>query len=197
MSKLRIRSATEQDLTDLIALLRMESNRVGFFPPSAFKDHIGRLGTAVASYGGHAVGMISGYTSLRYARWCRPIAALIVHPSYRRRGIASALIEHEVNMALTRDQSALQAWSREDLPANLLWRSLGWEPIALQAASGARNKRKMLWRHSTTAVVHAQFRDVPPVAGYRAARSTATAVAMTRDGRIWSYGGLTPQEVGR
>jgi GNAT superfamily N-acetyltransferase len=168
-----IRHAWDSDVPEIVALLNPERNRVGFFPPGAVYDHVGRLGTAVALIGGKLVGVISGYRSLRYARWCRPITFLVVDPRYRRRGIATALVAHISRQAVDDGQLALQAWTRQDVPGWQLWTSLCFDPICVKHEPTADKKATILFRRRLTAVPHVDHFKAPPVAGWRAAKLTA------------------------
>lgn len=168
-----IRTANAGDASPIMELINPERNRVGFFPPGAVYDHIGRQGTAVAQIGGQIVGVISGYRSMRYGRWLRPITFLIVHPTQRRSGIASALVHHVEQQALADGQLALQAWTRQDVPGWQLWPALHFDPICVKHTPNADRKATILFRRRLTAVAHADYYTPPPVAGWRAARLTA------------------------
>lgn len=168
-----IRTANDGDAADIIELLNPERNRVGFFPPGAVYDHIGRRGTAVAQLGGRIIGVISGYRSLRYARWCRPISLLVVHPTYRRRSCATLLVQHIAREALEDQQQALQAWTRQDVPGWQLWAKLKFDPICVKHPPTADKKATILFRKRLTAVTHPDHFTTPPVAGWKAARLTA------------------------
>lgn len=168
-----IRHAWDSDVPDIINLLNPERNRVGFFPPGAVYDHIGRSGTAVLLTGGKTVGVISGYTSLRYARWCRPITFLVVDPHYRRRGFARELVNFITAEATAVGQLALQAWTRQDVTGWQLWPALSFDPICVKHTPNADKKATILFRKRLTAVPHADHFKAPPVAGWRAARLTA------------------------
>lgn len=168
-----IRTANAGDAAAIIELLDPERNRVGFFPPGALHDHIGRRGTAVAQLGGHVVAVISGYRSMRYARWIRPITVLVVHPSYRRSQIATRLVGHVADEARADGQLALQAWTRQDVPGWQLWPALHFDPICIKHPATADKKATILFRKRLTAVAHVDHFKSPPVAGWKGARLTA------------------------
>jgi GNAT superfamily N-acetyltransferase len=170
---MNLRHATNADVADIVELLDPERNRVGFFPPGAVYDHVGRLGTTVAVAGGRLIGVISGYRSLRYARWCRPITFVVVRPECRRHGVGKALVQRISDEALDDGQTALQAWTREDLPGWQLWASMHFDPICVKHTPTADKKRTILFRRRLTAVPHPEYFKAPPVAGWKGARLTA------------------------
>ncbi len=168
-----VRTANAGDVGPILDLLNPERNRIGFFPPGAVYDHIGRRGTAVAQIGGQIAGVISGYRSMRYGRWIRPITFLIVLPHLRRSGIATALVDHVADEARADGQLALQAWTRQDVPGWQLWAALHFDPICVKHTPNADKRASILFRKRLTAVAHADHFLPPPVAGWRAARLTA------------------------
>jgi len=170
---MKIRPATDADVQDIIKLTNPERNRVGFFSPGALYDHIGRRGTAVALVGGKLVGVVSGYRSMRYARWCRPISLLVVDPHYRRRHIGTALVARVAREATDDGQLALQAWTRQDVPGWQLWPALHFDPICVKHVPTADRKATILFRKRLTAVAHPDHFTAPPVAGWKAQRLTA------------------------
>jgi GNAT superfamily N-acetyltransferase len=173
---------------DVIALQKMESNRIGFLPKTAILQHVdnGWCVTAIAAR--RVVGYVLGWHRLRYAPWCRPVTQLVVHPLMRRLGIARQLLDAYADLARKHGQTALQAWTRVDLhPAHALWHSLKWTAIATRSpttisqvdhTSRQRSRKKplVLYRLSLTAIRDPQFLALPTRGGANAATILATAI---------------------
>lgn len=160
------------DLAAVESMAKMESNRVGFIPRGALRAYVVEGWCRVARLPtGDVVGYSLGRPSLRYARWCRPVTQLVTLPEYRRRGVARALVGATAVLAVADGRHCLQAWSRADLAANHLWDALGFTMIAERTPESARRRPSLLWRLPLTATAVPVIADLPPVGGYRAART--------------------------
>lgn len=178
-----IRLASVVDLPWVLALQRTESNKLGFIPRRAVEAYVEERWTLVADVDGVVCGYVLGRPSLRYARWCRPITQLVVHEAFRGRGLGRALLNGVAESAAVDGRHAIQAWTRADLAASWFFDHLKWVSIATRQTAAKRGHPMVLRRLSLTAVPHASFNDVPPVAGFRAARVPLTAV--DAQSRLW------------
>jgi ribosomal protein S18 acetylase RimI-like enzyme len=163
-----IRLAKSDDVQNIAALQRLESNRVGFVPFGALVMYIEKGWVHVAEDRTTAlIAYILGRPSLRYARWSCPITQLVVHPDHRRQRIASLLVHRRATEATNAGLDCVQAWTREDLPANRLWEALGFDLIAERKPATARKRSALLWRLPLTAVGHERMREIPPAGGWK------------------------------
>ncbi len=168
MNSIRIRLATADDETAILYLAKLESNRVGFLPRQAIRDRIASADATVAECDGRTVGYLIGRPRLKCAPWVRPVTQLVVDPDFRRRGIASNLIVDLARVAIANGQSALQAWTRVDLPAVQLWAALRFHSIAERPPRNARNRAAVLFRLPLTADLHSDFHALPARSGWKA-----------------------------
>jgi len=111
---------------------RLNKQTLGFFPEGAFDEHAtrGLIAVAVTSDGS-----LAGYCI--YRRTPRNSAAVVhlcIHPDFRGRGIAAALMNF-----VGKETSHLRGvglWCRNDFPAHHLWPRLGF--VARQERIGKR-----------------------------------------------------------
>lgn len=178
-----IRTATPSDLPFVLQMQRFESNRLGFIPRMAVASYIEASWCHVAIVDGYPVGYVLGRPRMRYAPWCRPVTQLCVLDAMRHNGLGRALVTAVMDEARRAGQVALQAWTREDLPAGWFFARLGWEPIVAREPSTARGHPLLLRRLSLVEPRHADFMLAPPYAGYKASKLVPTAV--DAQARMW------------
>lgn len=166
--------AVTADLPFIIALSNSERNAMGFFPTAAIKWYVENLLCTIALLNGERAGFCFGRHSMRYARWCRPITALAVAPAARQQHVATRLLTAVGITAVAAGQEALQAWTRNDLrTAVTMWTRFGFTPICERLPDTADAKPLTLWRYSFSDTRPSEFFDLPPVAGWKAAKITA------------------------
>lgn len=164
----------KEEIPWLIALSNTARNATGFLPRGALEWYVASGNCRTARLRGQPAGYLLGRPSLRYARWCRPITALMVDPAARRRRVATTLIGDLASTAVAAGQLALQAWTRVDLlPASHMWDALGFELTCTRTPTTADKKAIALWRLQLTDTRPDDFYNPPPVAGWKAARNTA------------------------
>lgn len=171
-----IRLARPRDLDTIIELQKRDSNKIGFLPVAAIEEYMQMRAVTTAVYRNGVIGYALGRPSLRYARWCRPITQLVVTAVHRRQGIGTALATAMIAAARADGMTAVQAWSRDDLDAAHLWRSLDFTAVASREPPTARGIPATLWRLQTGVAPCPCFRDLPPVGGYRAGRLHRLAI---------------------
>jgi len=86
---MKVRTATHKDLSRIIEIEKLCFPEELAFPPGMFSFLIRNARTLVACEEGLVTGFIIGYTSGRTGI----IYSLDVHPRFRRRGVASVLIQ--------------------------------------------------------------------------------------------------------
>lgn len=167
-----IRLAQSEDLPHILALQKTESNRVGFLPSAALKEHIdeGRALVAV-SRNGVRVAYLVGRRKLRDQPWVRPITQIVVLNGERRKGIATLLVLRWCTLAQADGQDIVQAWTREDLQANMMWPALGFVAICGKEPKTARGKSAILWRFPMTANGMAKITEAPARSGWKTAKT--------------------------
>lgn len=169
--RLTTKVATPADIGFVCGLAKAHSNEIGFIPEAGIRDYLSHGRCLLAHVDGRPAGYVLGRPSMRYARWCRPITQLVVHPWFRRIGVGTELVTAVEHAAHAAGQLALQAWTRDDLqPALSLWHHLHWQRIGQRLPSTVDRRPLHLWRLRLTATTPPEFFDLPKVAGWKAAR---------------------------
>lgn len=164
-----IRLGLTADLDSILALQRTESNRLGFLPRAALVEHVDKGMVFVAvDRGSRIIAYILGRRRSREQKWVRPITQLVVDRDERRRGIATLLVLHWTTEASRDGRDIVQAWTRIDLSAKMLWPALGFEPVGERRPVTARQIPAVLWRFPLTSEGHRKLRELPSRGGWRA-----------------------------
>ncbi len=170
-----IQLASLTDVTDIVLLQRTESNRLGFLPRTAIRQHVERGWCFTARYDGRVIGYILGWHQLRYNPEIRGVTQLIVLRRFQRHRIATALVSHWMEKAIIDGKTIVQAWTREDLyAAHALWKSLKWTAICRRTPTTARGKPATLYRVSLTNIPSPRFHEIPRRGGWNAAAISPT-----------------------
>ncbi|AFC31538.1 GCN5-like N-acetyltransferase [Paenibacillus mucilaginosus 3016] len=126
---------TREGLVDLLIAVVDGGASVGFVPPLQREEAGGywdsALGPGVHLWVARAGGRIAGTVQLQLAGKANAvhraeIAKLMVHPDYRRHGMARILMQEAERKAAELGRELLVLDTREGDPSNDLYRSLGW-----------------------------------------------------------------------
>lgn len=167
----RIRLAKDTDHPSILALQKTESNKLGFLPGVALTEYLGKGLVYVCELRDRSiVGYVISRKWLGENHEIRPILQLTVIAPLRRMGVGRLLVSKVAAAATLDGQAALQAWTREDLPANRFWDRLGFDLIGDRKPHTARRKIALLWRYRLTAIPDEQYRKMPNRGGYRSAK---------------------------
>lgn len=167
-----IRLAQIDDIPAIIALQKTESNRVGFLPSKAIEEHVtdGRALVAV-NRAGVRVAYLLGRERLRDQEWVRPITQIVVLNGERRKGIATLMVLRWTTIAQSKGQDIVQAWTRGDLTANMMWHALGFVAVGERMTNTARGIPSTLWRFPMTARGHEKLMIPPERSGWKTAKN--------------------------
>ena len=133
-----IDALTQDDLDQLTELLIAtvdDGASVGFLPPLTQEEARACwesvLGPGVILFVTEVDGRIAGTVQLQLALKLNgshraEIARLMVHPDFRRRGIARILMEHAENAVIAEGRTLIVLDTREGDPSNNLYLSLGY-----------------------------------------------------------------------
>ena len=138
-------------LADLLIAVVEDGASIGFLPPisreeaEAYWNQIVEPGVLlwVAIKEGRVIGTVQLHLALKKnASHRAEIAKLMVHPNYRRSGIARLLMNKIENIAVAEGRSLLVLDTREGDPSNQLYQSLGYVeagriPNYAESASGS------------------------------------------------------------
>lgn len=138
-------------LADLLIAVVEDGASIGFLPPisreeaEAYWNQIVEPGVLlwVAIKEGRVIGTVQLHLALKKnASHRAEIAKLMVHPNYRRGGIARLLMNKIENIAVAEGRSLLVLDTREGDPSNQLYQSLGYVeagriPNYAESASGS------------------------------------------------------------
>jgi ribosomal protein S18 acetylase RimI-like enzyme len=129
---------TQQDLnslSDLLIATVEDGASIGFLPPLCHEEALDywkgvlapNVRLWVAQYNGEIVGTVQLHLCVRPNGLHRAeIAKLMVHPKYRRMGIARRLMAVAEQTAIQENRSLLVLDTRAGDPSNDLYRSLGY-----------------------------------------------------------------------
>jgi len=127
---IEIRLATEQDMSDIRALLKATSAAFGFIPVVVLQESIRWAEVIVATNNQNVVGMV------RYHHRRDKVTTLheiTVNPGHQGRGIGRALLERLEEEARGRGQTAIRLKCPIDLPANGFYAHLGFTRVGIEA----------------------------------------------------------------
>ncbi len=159
-------------------LQRTESNRIGFLPTMAIREHIEKGWCITANLDGRVIGYVLGWHRMRYNPDIRPVTQLVVLRRFRRCGVARELIRQWATTAIRDGKTMLQAWTRVDLyQAHHFWRAMKWVKIAVRSPETARDKYAVLYRFSLTAIRSPRFNEIPRRGGWNARTIDAQAAS--------------------
>jgi ribosomal protein S18 acetylase RimI-like enzyme len=125
----------EQGLSEMLVRVVDEGASIGFLPPLAYEEALaywrGVLGPGVLLWIALEGGTIAGTIQLQLAGKANAqhraeIAKLMVHPDYRRKGIAGLLMDVAEAAAEAEGRELLILDTREGDPSNLLYQSRGF-----------------------------------------------------------------------
>lgn len=136
------------------------THELGFIPwPRVERDAAaGRL-LVVACNGDLVCWLLRGVGGGRFGRVV-PITQLWTRADARRELFASAAVQALSRRAQAEGRTELQARCGLDLlPANLLWVSLGFVPVAYRRGGKARGRKLLLWRR---AICPSEASDIRP-----------------------------------
>lgn len=173
MPLITTRIATADDLPFVLALTRRESNTLAWIPTAGVQWYLNGGHCLIAERRNTPIGYLYGRPELATLPHIRPITQLCVDPRHRRQGAATALVNRWTADARADSRRILQAWCRSDLPANALWRALGFQHVATRSPDTARRKTLLLWRAPIARCTPAQLRQLPPRAGWKATHTRA------------------------
>lgn len=165
--------ADADDLQFILHLQRKHSNALGFLPTPAIDWYINNSRVLLGRENDTEAGYLLGRTHLRWNHGIRPITQAAVAMDAMRRHLGLAMLQRTETAAREAGQLALQASCREGLDANEFWKAAGFEEICRLQPHNARRKLMIVWRKQITPVRPDWFNVPPPVAGWKAKRTTA------------------------
>lgn len=178
-ANIRTRPASEQDIPDILALLKANSIAFGFIPIAAIQGSIQRAEVVVAANHRGVLGMIRYHHRRDKVTTLHEIA---VAPGHQGQGIGRSLLERLEEEARGRGQTHVRLKCPVDLPANGFYARLGFTRIAIE-----EGKRRLLavWE-----------KQLPPSMSLSIGRSPLFFLSLT-DGaskirkviRLWDEGG--------
>lgn len=133
-------------LTTMIALMKRESNSLGFIPKSSLQRYWLRRDLWVPI---HVSGVgLRGYLLHGPPRPARPlrIHQAVVDADHRLRYHATRAVRRLVDLANREGASALQLRCRDDLAACRFWEAVGFELLAEEPGGTARGRTIRIYR---------------------------------------------------
>jgi ribosomal protein S18 acetylase RimI-like enzyme len=124
-----------EELSELLISVVEDGASIGFLPPLSSIEAIkywheviqNGVNVWIAMKNEKIIGTIQLHLAMKQnASHRAEIAKLMVHPSYRRNGIAKLLMQTAENIARTEGRSLLVLDTRSGDPSNNLYRSLGY-----------------------------------------------------------------------
>jgi hypothetical protein len=164
--------ATAADLPFIVQLQRYHSNAVGHLPTPALAWYLDAGRVYLTLENDEPAGYILGRDSLRWCRACRPITQAAIDFQAQRQHLGLALVTQAARDAIEAGQVALQAMCRDDLDANHFWKAAGFRLIGTYDPANARQKTVNCWRLPLMNFRPTWFNVMPPVAGWKARRTT-------------------------
>lgn len=163
--------ATTASLNAIDQLRRTHSNQLGFLPTAALIEAIHQRRTLIVPVNGE----VAAYALWTHRRTDTPriatIVHLVVHPSARRQGLATAILQRLHGELAAIDTAIVQAWCRIDLQATEFFRESGYRVVLASIGETARHQPRQLWRHPLNALGDDALWTPPPTYGQRRLRT--------------------------
>jgi GNAT superfamily N-acetyltransferase len=140
-----IRQALPFDREIFTELMKEHSENVSYLPDAALHHYL-QSGASLLDVGlSEVCGGLLGCRSYQSRPALSGIVVLAVPRDHWRQGIASALLAEFLDDARHHCSSAVQAWVREDLPANKFFQHHGFRPVAKVQGGMKRQKMMICW----------------------------------------------------
>lgn len=147
---------------------RVDDHAIGWLPTLAIQTYIDREGfTDVqinddrVAYALHRVDRLGRGQIIQ--TWVRPDARLIENGKELIRRVETKLAEKNVH--------ELRLWCASDLPANIFWSALQFEPIAWDFGKRKSGRRRVLWRRPLLQITRPILSQSPYAASTHTTRS--------------------------
>lgn len=135
---MNVRSGRQSDMRFILAMMRQESNAVGFVPKGKLEWGIARGRVLVAAEGRQQLGYIYAGSTMSGVM---PIFQTVIAPGCRRREIGAALLARSESLAIAGECWGLECRCRDDLEANQFWVAMGWECLESRPGGAGRGRR--------------------------------------------------------
>lgn len=141
-----VRLATAADLRAVLSLHKLEREALGHLPSPAIQQRLQAHDISVAVDGLTVVGYLLTYSPRRPGKTQDHVHHVCVAPDWRRRGVATQLLQAAVVKARQKDRAWILAWCRASLPANLFWLACNAIPTHIRPGGDKRGVPIVLWQ---------------------------------------------------